>query len=253
MPTDTFHILSIDFDFFQNVTPETLEHYPDGVDVSTEMSTLIWSLRYANPKKTNPLKKVTCNSKELNLLHQYLNKQVQPDAPIYIANSHVHIYDCIHHHVHPTAYENIWLSHIDMHHDCFNNNPELDCGNWISYVKQDYPKIHIQWIANPVSRQVYNITETEFDFIQTSLNTLQEQPPNLIYLCRSDNWLPPHLDDYFEQTKRLLTQLSRNVYVQSCVQTPRNYQSQTKELESVITNIYERNKNHDLSECKKTS
>lgn len=140
-----------------------------------------------------------------------------------------------------------------MHHDCFNNNPELDCGNWISYVKQDYPKIHIQWIANPVSRQVYNITETEFDFIQTSLNTLQEQPPDLIYLCRSDNWLPPHLDNYFEQTKRLLTQLSRNVYVQSCVQTPRNYQSQTKELESVITNICERNKNHNLSECKKTS
>ena len=102
-------------------------------------------------------------------------------------------------------------------------------------------------------RGCQNITEPEFDFIQTSLNALQEQPPDLIYLCRSDNWLPPHLDSYFEQTKRLLAQLSKNIYVQSCVQQPRDYQSQTTELESVITDIQERTKTHDVSECKKTS
>lgn len=84
MSTDTFHILSIDFDFFQNVTPETLEHYPDGVDVSTEMSTLIWSLCYANQKKTNQLKKS-------HLQHQ----RIKSPAPISKQTSSTG-YTCIH-------------------------------------------------------------------------------------------------------------------------------------------------------------
>lgn len=44
------NILSIDFDYFQNVDSKTLlMHYPDGIDLPEELSRFIWASHYANP------------------------------------------------------------------------------------------------------------------------------------------------------------------------------------------------------------
>ena len=42
------NILSIDFDYFQNVDSKTLlMHYPDGIDLPEELSRFIWASHYA--------------------------------------------------------------------------------------------------------------------------------------------------------------------------------------------------------------
>ena len=52
-------ILSIDFDYFQDVSRDTLlECYPDGYDLPTKQSILTWSGYYNNPKTAEKLKKV---------------------------------------------------------------------------------------------------------------------------------------------------------------------------------------------------
>ena len=54
-----------------------------------------------------------------------------------------------------------------MHHDIFNDNAELDCGNWISNLIKDNviakssPKEYksIRWIANPISLDTYGLSD----------------------------------------------------------------------------------------------
>lgn len=47
--TRSLKVLSIDFDYFQNVNADTIRScYPDGIDLPTELSTIVWSGYYAN-------------------------------------------------------------------------------------------------------------------------------------------------------------------------------------------------------------
>ena len=61
----TLKVLSIDFDFFQEVDVETLFYYPDGHDFSTDFSKFIWAGHYANSHDAELLEKVTVNQKLL--------------------------------------------------------------------------------------------------------------------------------------------------------------------------------------------
>ena len=41
------NILSIDFDYFQNVTKDKIHLYPDGIDLGTTLSEITWGCKYA--------------------------------------------------------------------------------------------------------------------------------------------------------------------------------------------------------------
>ncbi len=88
-----------------------------------------------------------------------------------------------------------------MHHDFFNDNEKVDCGNWISHIFNEYGRenIYFKWIANPISLDVYGFTSEEKSIINaaTSLEDICDEKYDYIFLCRSDNWLPPHLDREF--------------------------------------------------------
>lgn len=109
-------------------------------------------------------------------------------------------------HRHP-KYTALNLVNIDMHHDLINDNFRIDCGNWISYVinklRKNNIKTKITWICNQVSLDIYNLKQDEFKEygmeIHTNLSPLKDITWELIFLCRSDIWLPPHLDEPFQQ------------------------------------------------------
>ena len=66
-------ILSIDFDYFQDVSRDTLlECYPDGYDLPTQLSILTWSGYYNNPKTAEKLKKVESLKDELNSMKEII-------------------------------------------------------------------------------------------------------------------------------------------------------------------------------------
>ncbi len=192
----TLRILSIDFDLFQNVDINTIMTcYPDGIDLPTKLSSLVWRGHYIRDEKR--IKAVTINKGMIEELKDLILKNSShtlPDAMI--CNSHKNIYDFIHSKIDGSDYKSLCIDHLDMHHDLFSENKELDCGNWLSFIKNEIDT-NITWVANRISKEVYGLEGQVFDDIRTDLTDIKNHTWDIIFLCRSDNWLPPHLDSDF--------------------------------------------------------
>ena len=188
------NILSIDFDFFPIAEEYTiLEHYPDPIDLPTNCSTQVWAIHYAHWEGNEKLLEIAVYWEKIDEIKDIIYDSQK--AIGYITNSHKHLYDAIKDRY--DTEEKIHIYNLDMHHDLFNDNEKVDCGNWAKYVLEEYPKATLTWIANPLSKKMYGLEEPEFNIIEEDLNCLHGLEWDLIYLCRSDNWTPPHLDDAF--------------------------------------------------------
>ena len=214
------NVLSIDFDYFQSVSKNCIEEcYPDGIDLNTSLSTIVWSRYYNNPFTKDKLNKVVINENELNEAINLLYKQNEK-CPVRIANSHIHIYDFICEYAQKRKADRLYITHIDMHHDMFNDNDELDCGNWLLKISEKY-KTGIEWIANPISREMFGLNESQFDIIRTSIADVKPRKYDIIFLCRSDNWLPPHLDIHFQRLIKEIAIHFPKAKIETSVKTPR--------------------------------
>lgn len=219
-------VLSIDWDYFQNVSSDVLRDYPDGIDRSTELSELIWGIRYA---QRDFAKEVAILENEYNTLIQLLLMQ-DKGCPVMIANSHKHIYRFITEH----CDGEIALVNIDMHHDILNDNPALDCGNWIGALfKEKCLKFqNFRWVYNPVSLKMYGIKDGSSEEDKTlreisqkiGLSSISEIPNkkfDMIFLARSDIWSPPHLDEYFSELVSLMCRHFTEVIAEQGIEIPR--------------------------------
>lgn len=208
-------VLSIDFDFFQNVDKRTLLDYPEGVDLSPEISTIVWGSKYVFPYDSRDrIKAVTVDQEKLNQLIDILDKQDE-NIPVLIAQSHVSIYDFIHENM--RGKNSLSIVNIDLHHDIFNDNIELDCGNWINHIKKDFPDTTISWITREVSLDCYGIGY--FDKIPFELNfdKITDAEFDIVFICRSDAWLPPHLDWHFDNLVKFCSVKFCNALAQNSI------------------------------------
>ena len=225
-------VLSIDWDYFQNVTKETVQkYYPDGIDLPTNLSEIVWGSKYT--MYASELSEVTLLCDEYNSLLALLSKQNR-NCPVMIANSHSHIYGFIHSYLRGK----IQITNIDMHHDIINDNAELDCGNWISNLIKDNviakssPKEYksIRWITNPISLDTYGLSDELDPQMQKTLTNLCQcksvsdicnEKFDIIYLARSDNWSPPHLDTYFCDLVKKIKERFFDIVVERGIDKPR--------------------------------
>ena len=208
-------ILSIDFDYFQIVDMDTMSNYPDGKDNTPKLSEFVWLHRYSDcPELFN----VDLNIEEYGELLSLLGKQ-NNKTPVLISYSHKDIYDFIHE-VCPSDFP-LEVVNIDMHHDYSNDNEELDCGNWVSHLQQEYKNFKWRWIANPVSTEMYEAHELD-NLISTSISSLEGEKYDAIFLCRSDTWLPPHLDDRFHNLLGYFSNVFTKAKASNLVMKPRN-------------------------------
>lgn len=225
-------VLSIDWDYFQKVTKETVQKcYPEGIDLPTNLSEIVWGSKYA--MYARELAKVILLYHEYDSLLELLSKQNR-NCPVMIANSHSHIYGFIQSYLRGTAQ----ITNIDMHHDIINDNAELDCGNWISKLIKDKviakssPKEYnsIRWIANPISLDTYGLSEDLDPQMQKTLANLCQcksiadiidEKFDIIYLARSDNWSPPHLDTYFCDLVKKIKERFFDIVVERGIDKPR--------------------------------
>lgn len=193
-----YRVLSVDFDVFQNIpSKKLLEAYPDGFDVSTDISCQMWKLCYRNPEKASMLAQISADECRLRGAMHLIEKSCNDETPIMIVNSHKKIYDWIFEHYNAKNYQGLQIVNLDMHHDMFNENSNLGCGNWISHVKKREPNLAIEWVCNPISKEVYGLNSPEFSFINDQIDRFLGTHFDLLFICRSDNWLPPHLDKHF--------------------------------------------------------
>jgi hypothetical protein len=225
----TLKVLSIDFDFFQVVDLDTLFHYPDGHDFMTDFSKFIWANHYADPREDEILRKVSVNQKLFAEIKDILISNASAEKPVMIANSHKYIYDFIVDEMNTKKWRDLAVVNVDMHHDMFNDNEKLDCGNWVSHIYRKFPGTYISWIANPISNEAYGLGENLMQLVQTDFSSIRNQQFDMIFLCRSDIWTPPHLDSYFDELYHLILEHYWDIRVDRQVSKPRDL---TEELEA---------------------
>lgn len=218
-------LLSIDYDYFQKVSVDIVREYPLGYDTPTDISLYVWNEQYQDYPELSSVKVMR---DELETAKQILTRQ-NPNVPVMIANSHKDVYDFIHSRVKTDS--PLEIVNVDMHHDMFNDhdatsdNPILDCGNWISFLLEEY-KCHALWLPNPISRKIYGIDkeslgETILDKLPVSLKELENEQFDLVFLCRSDIWTPPHLDDGFSELCKVIKIHFKEIQIEDGIENPR--------------------------------
>lgn len=227
-------VLSIDFDYFQDVLPDTARTcYPDGLDLPPEISESVWGSRYA--QDGDKLNDVGILINELCNIKKIIKNQ-RKDIPVMIANSHVSIVDFMEDYI--KRGDDIDIVNIDMHHDFMNDHNEIvDCGNWLGYMKREY-NCNVKWVANPISKEVYGFKEGKYKevfdkLIEDNLDGHLNDYYDLVFLCKSDNWLVPHLDLYFLELCDTIKHHFDETFIQRGVDTERvnylKYRDQIKE------------------------
>jgi hypothetical protein len=196
-------ILSVDYDFFVNVSSNIATvYYPDGIDTRNKgVNEIIWSSHYS---QLPFLYNLNINKKHIKDFKKILLNQ-NCNIPVKISESHVEIYDFI---LDQWNYEeDIELTNIDFHHDIFNTNNYLDCGNWIGNLKDEIElenyNFRLKWMTRPESLKTYGFNDLDKNKLKdkvniyTNMDCISNETFDILFLCRSDPWTPPHLDKHF--------------------------------------------------------
>ena len=248
-------ILSIDFDYFQQVTMENLSAYPNSTDNDTSLSEYAWGSIYgALSAASDLIRQVKIRKDEFDAMKAIIRNQ-KAGVPVMITNSHRDIYDFIHCHV--DEKETLYLVNIDMHHGMIDDRQVFDthilnCGNWISFICREY-KTDLTWIANPVSSEMYSLDKFETlkkpdCIIPSSVNVIRDIQFDAIFLCRSDTWTVPHLDKYFSSLGNSAVKHFKNVYIERNILKPRKeYLEIAKECARLTQQAMPNNKTYKRS------
>ena len=166
------------------------------------------------------------------------------DTKVMICNSHKNIYKFIKdvYYENGYIYNGVDIYNVDMHHDLFNNNSKVDCGNWVSHILKEIKGSSITWIANPVSKEAYGFDDSRFSMISEDLSDLDDIDFDVIFLCRSDIWSPPHLDSYFVDLSYDILSTYENVLVEKSVLKERDCSDDIVNIQSMMREFTEREK-----------
>lgn len=189
-------ILSIDFDYFVNPTAlQRALYFPDGGrEMSDTLNTFVWAGAYAHSKiatkkagnEKNSLMQVELLKKPLQTIHNIV--MAQGDIRYMVADSHAHSYDFINENWDGSVTE---LYNVDFHHDTFDVGEGVHCGNWLRWLLNDGTVDVAYWVNQPDSELADNMTQ------MIPLSELPKTGYDLVYICRSGWWTPPHMDEAF--------------------------------------------------------
>lgn len=231
-------VLSVDWDFFIKVSnSDRFMLFPDGgrEDLPKEIKNIIWESLYgANREKLESIGVVNVLKRFKHDLLYSVKKHV-PEKVV-VRESHRFIYDEIVSFMESGKYSGVDLLNIDFHHDCFTSNDKVDCGNWLYHVMSKYDGVY-KWLSRNDSfvspeHFVGNLKRLKRYF------TIQNEKYDLIYICRSDMWSPPHLDDKFLGLLSFFAAVPDNkIFLEESVLEHRNTRG---ELSSLIENKFKK-------------
>ena len=200
------NILSIDWDYFINCSDDfRTMYFPDGGNekIGSAMSTYIWSKRYAE----NPdIEQIKIKEKYIDQLKEVIEHN--RDMYYYIcADSHKHLGEFLLEESIQEKFKgkDLEIVNIDHHHDAFNIGDKLNCGNWVNKVIKAYPNVEVRWIGNEDSDPAKD------DHIKSiTWDDIKDETFEIVYLCRSGVWSPPHLDKQFGVLQRFINKRAGN-------------------------------------------
>lgn len=197
-------ILSIDFDYFISTDIRGLSRYLDSsCEFPRTINEAIWIARYGDINNGNKTieESIKFDFRNFEKLKIYLkNKKFKYFG---VSNSHAYIYNFIKSNI-SSEDENIEIWNIDFHNDESNNDTRLNCGNWLKLLKNNrFFNITSYWINKELSYMNGN---------SSYLKQIKDLPENfdLIFLCKSESWVPPHFDTHFNNLFHIITSLSEN-------------------------------------------
>ena len=193
-------ILSIDWDFFIDCSWEyrKLNFPPGGAENrSDETKNHLWSCCY---KLSPELKQVGVKKDAywwMKRSCKYWSKQ-----KCAVSESHKDVYSFIRDNTRQSMLFELWS--IDAHHDCYRNKKDdriVTCGNWVRRLKH-YRDFKYYWVGDHEN----SVTSSMHGDIEVIIKDLGDVPKDfdMVFLCRSDLWSPPHLDIFFDEVARLL-------------------------------------------------
>lgn len=199
-------VLSIDWDYFIKATAgERMEMFPDGgnENIPDFLGNIIWSSRYAQNTK---LGDIAVDFEALDILKSYANRFVPKETPCLVVDSHKHIYEFIKFYKLETT--PLEIVNIDFHHDYYGDNPfnQVDCGNWVNNVFENETNKLIDscdesnyyWVKRDDSDEIDVQDKKWFHVISIKeLDRFVQDKFDLLFICRSSVWSPPHLDMEF--------------------------------------------------------
>lgn len=206
-------VLSIDWDYLVNATLEQrLLMFPDccSETMPTVVQDLVWSFRYHEEEE---LERIEVDYKALNLIKKFIHKTCNKHTFAVVYDSHKFCFDEVMNRVQEN--QPIEIINVDFHHDMYGNNllEEVDCGNWVNCLFeglyrrcQETDKYY--WVAREDS-DVYSEYKEYLQMTSVKeLSSFDDFECDLLFICRSSVWSPPHLDDKFT---KLYTWIDKNV------------------------------------------
>ena len=184
-------ILSIDFDYFVDTDMDTrLMYFPDGNDnLPVKMNRYIWNRCYDFKEELKNIGVI----KDYDTICNFLSTQTP--KKVLVADSHREM-EKLFSDINPD--EDLELINIDFHHDMFvTGGDKLDCGNWLRFLIDLKPDTKITWV-----RREDSDTDSlfgEFPYHHTTDISEVQGEFDLIFICFSSPWTPPHLYNKFEE------------------------------------------------------
>lgn len=192
------YILSIDWDYFMVKTKKQVMYSPDGGNENLPDSILdfIWLNCYTSSPE---LLEIKTNITAMRALGRTL-KLNKNYSKFMVAKSHAAIYPFICENI-DDPFEPITIVNIDEHHDFYDHIDELNCGNWAWHVLDNfnlkkyiwYHTDHISTVGKPPKEPCIEIIRDD------NLRGIQDCFYDMIFICKSLPWSPPHLDKNFER------------------------------------------------------
>ena len=182
-------ILSIDFDYFVDTDMDTrLMYFPDGNDsLPAKLNEFIWDNCYRCKEDLRNIGVI----KDFDSMCSFL--KTQSPRRVLVADSHREM-EKFFSEVKPD--EDVELINVDFHHDMFvTGGNSLDCGNWLRFFADLKPDANITWV-----RREDSDTDSffgEFPYHHTTDITEIQGEFDLVFICFSSPWTPPHLYEKF--------------------------------------------------------
>lgn len=179
------NVLSIDWDYFVNANlDERISLFPDGGVFSPILESTIWVNHYVS----NQAKLEAIRTSNISKIKTFFKKNGKDFKDILVCNAHEHCYKFVKDHI--RAGENLNLVNVDFHHDVYDNKT-LNSGSWLKYLMSEY-KGTFWWVRRATSQRPNNK-----QLKSMSLDDALSKHYDLVFICKSGLWSPPHLDNDF--------------------------------------------------------
>lgn len=232
------NLISIDFDFFIRENPIwDFGHSED----NKEFNTSVWKYRYFSVDLYNETDiNVYADFNPINIISKLKWLGFKLNKPkIVISDSHQYIYKEI------KILGDCNLINFDAHHDCWIERGEVNCANWLSKSFLSSKVKKITWVTPSWCKEFYKYLYFPNNFInlaeikisknckkvgekikflknfpecyitqvycdELKRNHFKNKEINVIFLCKSGSWVPPHHDLSFKKTVNKLQSITDN-------------------------------------------